>query len=290
MDPLYSLLVYGLLLYFFKVHPKSPQIFAFPRNILHGFIFLPLWLHSLLALSKKRKSLYAFLWVTIVLWVSQFGHFFPHLPYAYYLETFSFILSNSSLLLYVLYLGLFFSPPPPQKEERKEDESPYEEVLIVLKNDPGFLSIPATSVRSVRNLQKKVYVIPKESFFSLNPQNIEKWCPWYKESKIIEDYLKSLQHELRTTQSKLLTLAEENNQAVQAIEKLQLQCSELEKTRNQLLKDIQKMRSESRLHQVSDLYRLTSEELEKMKENKIQEVKIIDQILFVRRSSGEENH
>ncbi|WP_244232806.1 hypothetical protein [Methylacidiphilum caldifontis] len=292
MDLFYSLLIYGLLLYFFKIPAPKLQALEYPLNILYGLTFLPLWLHSLLAQSSKKKALYIFLWITVIVIMGKFSIFYSHYSYCYYLEACGYILSNTSLLFYILYLGFLSSSPISSKEEKKKntDEILYNELLVVLKEDPGFLSIPGISFQSVRNLLRGVYVIPKESFPFLTRDNVEQWCPWYDESKIIEKSLKSLQQELKELKGTLLVFSEENQRAIAKIERLQVRCAELEKTRDQLLKDIQKMRSESRLQHVSDLHRLTNEELEKTKDSRIREIKIIDQILSLRQSAAQENH
>ncbi|TFE66228.1 hypothetical protein A7Q10_02260 [Methylacidiphilum caldifontis] len=245
-----------------------------------------------MAQSSKKKALYIFLWITVIVIMGKFSIFYSHYSYCYYLEACGYILSNTSLLFYILYLGFLSSSPISSKEEKKKntDEILYNELLVVLKEDPGFLSIPGISFQSVRNLLRGVYVIPKESFPFLTRDNVEQWCPWYDESKIIEKSLKSLQQELKELKGTLLVFSEENQRAIAKIERLQVRCAELEKTRDQLLKDIQKMRSESRLQHVSDLHRLTNEELEKTKDSRIREIKIIDQILSLRQSAAQENH
>ncbi|TFE67994.1 hypothetical protein A7Q09_07760 [Methylacidiphilum sp. Yel] len=288
MDTIYPLFIYGLLLYFFRTPPLNSSTLYFPWNFSCTFIFLPIWLHSILKQNFKNKKLLAFLWITLFIGVDKSSLLFPYYSFSYSLESFGYILSNASLFFYIIYIGLAWAQRPESgkagtvKEEKKENMHSFFELLVILKNDPGFLVIPGISHRSIRSIARNIYIIPKEALQFFSQDSLGIWCPWHEELKIIENFILEQQQEIQNLKSRLLEYSESKDKAAKKIEELQNLCFEMKKSRDQLLKDIHKMRSESRLNQVSDLYRLSNEELAKTKENRIREIKIIDQILSVR--------
>ncbi|KIE57956.1 hypothetical protein A946_09900 [Methylacidiphilum kamchatkense Kam1] len=288
MDTIYPLLIYGLLLYFFRTPPLNPFPLHFPWNFSYTFIFLPIWLHSLLKQNFKNKNLLAFLWIALFASLNKFSFLFPYYSFSYSLESFGYILSNASLFFYIIYIGLAWAQRLASEkavaveEEKKESIHSFFELLVILKNDPGFLVIPGVSHRSIRSIARNIYIIPKEALQFISKDNLETWCPWHEELKVVENFILEQQNEIQNLKSCLLEYSESKDKAEKKVEELQNLCFEMEKSRDQLLKDIHKMRSESRLNQVSDLYRLSNEELAKTKENRIREIKIIDQILSVR--------
>ncbi|MGD9897273.1 MAG: hypothetical protein AB7T14_09410 [Candidatus Methylacidiphilaceae bacterium] len=286
MDASLLLILYAGLLFALRGVPLPPPPSKRSLHLAWFLVTRNWWPHGAFLARDPKASWIAGGWLAGSVLLGRVSLFAPHAPLAYSLEQFGglaaglCLLSGFGLVAFQLRSraeassGQTHEPPPPPR------------AFVALREDPGILRLPGHSAQSIRRLAPRLYLMPREAASLLEKDRIAAVAPWPPEADIVEVAFQAIEEKLARTEERALGLSLEKNRMGEALLALGEKLDELERTRDQLVKDVGRMRAESRLGNQSDFYRLSDAELTQAREVRQKEIFLVEQILEVRRKAG----
>ncbi|VVM08308.1 hypothetical protein MAMC_02045 [Methylacidimicrobium cyclopophantes] len=286
MDASLLLLLYGALLFALRGVPSPPRPSGQLQIFLWHLVTSRWWPHGSLLSRDSRTNWVVLGWIAGSFLLGRASFFAPHSPLAYSLDQLGGLTAGLCLLSGFGLVALQLRDRAERVTDKKQEQAPPPRALVALREDEAILRLPGYSAQSIQRLASRLYRMPGEAVALLNKDRIVSVLPWPPEADSVEAALRALEERLAQTEERALALSMERNRASEALFALEGKLEELERARHRLVKDVARMRAESRLGNQSDFYRLSEAELTQAREVRQKEIALIEQILEVREKAG----
>ncbi|QSR85003.1 hypothetical protein [Methylacidimicrobium sp. B4] len=286
MDASLLLILYAGLLFAQRGVPPPPPPSGRFAAFLWRLVAAGWWPHGALLHRTPKAKWVAGGWIAGSFLLGRASFFASHSPLAYSLDQLGGLAAGLCLLAGFGMEAFLLRRSAELATSQKREDPPAPRALVALREDEGMVRLPGYAAQAVRRLAPKLYVMPGEAAALLEKDRVLSLAPWPPEADAVEAALRAVQDKLAQTEERALALAMERNQAAEALLALETKLGDLERIRDQLVKDVARMRAESRLGSQSEFYRLSEAELNQARELRKQELFLIEQILEVRQKAG----
>lgn len=286
MDASLLLILYGGLLFALRGVPPPPIPSGRLAIFLCHLVSRGWWPHGALLRQDPRAKWIAGGWMAGSFLLGRASLLAPHSPLAYSLDQLGGMAAGLCLLAGFGLVAFQLRARAEASTLREREERLPPRALVALREDEGMIRLPGYAAQTACRLAPKLYLMPGEAAALLGKDRVVSVAPWPPEADAVEAALRAVQEKLAQTEERALALGLEKNRAAEALLALEGKLDDLEKARAQLIKDVGRMRAESRLGSQSEFYRLSEAELILAREVRHKEVFVIEQILEVRQKAG----
>ena len=286
MDASLLLILYGGLLCALRGVPPPPLPSGKLVFLLWHLVSGGWWPHGALLRRDPKAKWITGSWVAGSFLLGRASLFAPHSPLAYSLDQLGGLTAGLCLLAGFGLAAFQLRAQVERGSGEEQGQSPPFQALVALREDEGVVLVPGHAAQTIRRLAPRLYLMPGEAAALLEKERVLSVAPWPPDGEAVEAVLRSVQEKLEQTEERALALGMEKNQATEALRLLEEKLDDLERVRHQLVKDVARMRAESRLGSQSEFYRLSEGELIQAHEIREREISLIEQILEVRQKAG----
>ncbi|CAB4243587.1 conserved protein of unknown function [Methylacidimicrobium sp. AP8] len=280
------LILYSGLLWALRGVPPPPAPSGRLAVLLWQLVCLGWWPHGAFLRQDPKAKWIASAWIAGTFLLGRASLFAPHSPLAYSLDQLGNVAAGLCLLAGFGLAAFQLRARAEEATPRAQENPPPPRALVALREDEGVVRLPGHAVQAARRLAPKLYVMPGEAAALLGRDRVVSLAPWPPEAEAVETALVAVQEKLAQTEERALALSLEKDRAMAGLRAIEGRLEELERARSQLVKDLARMRAESRLGSQSEFYRLSEEELIQAREVRRKEILWIEQILEVRQKAG----